>query len=363
MSQQLIPSSAHRPPSTSHHRFRLNKPALLYSEHCKHAPRTLTKARKPLLRQPGTFRTNGLIDGDYQVATSPAALHSTVPGTSRCARAHRFSRASDPTCPPDPLYPPNSPPRPIFSIKHSTKGYPPCLSGWFEVWAGGSGHSEHFHKAPLYISSDARHHAMPTISEISADLANLVGDTITAANSSTHSLPGSTATASRSWTSEHSSCSHQRSVLRTSAGVRRPRGITAQNSTSSDSGLTADRPKLSTPLSLASRDSFPTLRRTRQEPPALPPPRRPRTTAGIVSFSEYVPPLSHMVTASRRDLQGSPSRLFHRHGHPPRASTTSTTPPTLSDSEAAQITASPTTSPYTPQSHPTPSAPFHYHRP
>ena len=41
---------------------------------------------------------------------------------------------------------------------------------------------------------DTRHCAMPAIAEISADLANLVGDTPAAANSRIHSLPNSTAT-------------------------------------------------------------------------------------------------------------------------------------------------------------------------
>ena len=60
-----------------------------------------------------------------------------------------------------------------------------------------------------------------------------------------------------------------------------------------------------------------------------------------ISF-RLCPPFLHTVYDSSRDLQGVSSRASHRHGHPSRASTSSTSPHKLSGIEAAPTTASPT---------------------
>ena len=49
------------------------------------------------------------------------------------------------------FFTPPTPPRPTFNINHSTKGWLPCSSGWFEVWAGGGGHVELFHDVPVSV--------------------------------------------------------------------------------------------------------------------------------------------------------------------------------------------------------------------
>ena len=141
-----------------------------------------------------------------------------------------------------------------------------------------------------------------------------MGDKPTAANSRIHSLPGSTATTPGQSTPAWFPSSPQRSFRRTSTDVRRPRGITEQNPTSSNSGHPADRPVLTIPLSLGPRNSLPadssaedstTSIRPRQEPPAPPPTPRSQTTEGTASSFEYVPPSSHTENASSRDLQVS----------------------------------------------------------
>ena len=49
------------------------------------------------------------------------------------------------------------PPRLLYIIKHSTKGYPPCPSDWTYTWAGGGGRAEFSHDAPPPAPSvDAR---------------------------------------------------------------------------------------------------------------------------------------------------------------------------------------------------------------
>ena len=121
---------------------------------------------------------------------------------------------------------------------------------------------------------------MPAVAENSADVANLVDDTTTTANSDIHSHPCSTASNPGPSTPEFSPSPDQRFHQRTSSGVRRTCGITAHTLTSSDSGLTADRPVLTLSLS---RDSFPAdssaedstmSTGTCQEPPVPPPTQR-----------------------------------------------------------------------------------------
>ena len=88
------------------------------------------------------------------------------------------------------------------------------------------------------------HRTMPAVAENSAHIANLVDDTTTTANSDIHSHPCSTASNPGPSTPEFSPSPDQRFHQRTSSGVRRTCGITAHTLTSSDSGLTADRPVL-----------------------------------------------------------------------------------------------------------------------
>lgn len=106
-------------------------------------------------RPPDTFRTNWPVDGGHQVATSPAVPHASVPGASHDARVHYVPAVSDSIYPSDPLQSPN--PTPAYLQRyHSTKGWRPCSSGWFKVWAGGGRHAEPFLDASLCVTL---HHA------------------------------------------------------------------------------------------------------------------------------------------------------------------------------------------------------------
>ena len=203
---------------------------------------------------------------------------------------------------------------------------------------------------------------MPANAQMFADVVNLVGNTITTANGGVHPPPGTTASTQGPSTPASSPSSGKRFHPLTSSVVRRPRGITYQTLTCCLSGLAADRPVLTTPLSLDPRDSFPadasaddstTSTRPCQEPPAPPPALRSRTTAHTASSSEYV---CHFRIQSMLQPGTSP---VTRHEH----LTSTDTPPgprhlppalrRTRESKLQPPSASPTTLRYSPQDHPT----------
>ena len=202
---------------------------------------------------------------------------------------------------------------------------------------------------------DTLHRALPAIAENSADLANLVEGPTTTANSGVYSFPGTTASFPGPPTPESSPTTIRQFRSRTSTGVRQPRGLSAPTLTSRTSGPTADRPVLTTPLSLGPRDSFPadysaedsptTSTRTCPEPPS--PPLHPgsRNTAGTASSIEFVSPFTpRRPRAIIRNLSGRSSKTPPtRHGHPPVASTPPINPSTTSGTEAGYDSTSPTT--------------------
>ena len=168
-----------------------------------------------------------------------------------------------------------------------------------------------FRTLPSTSPIDALHRARPVISENSTDPANLVEDPAATATSGINSLPGTNASSPGPSNLESSSTSARRFRPRTPASARYTRGKTASTTTSRNTGLLADRPVLTTPLSLGPMDDFPAdsyvegsttpSPKTCQESPSPPPLLGSRTTAGTASFFEYVPSLPRL-RASRKNL-------------------------------------------------------------